>query len=284
MEDITFDARYAFFASLHKEAAPSVRSTARAATRAVVDTNALPIAAKKPVVTEVESVKSAPTSKLSKTAFVEGLVRDALHLGQRGMEAAAPVVSKAVSETKAGVGNMVRGAQDAHGGFQAGFKTPKGGALGAAKEKFKTLARDNKKNVSWSKTLARMFSKPSAKVVGSDAHHAMLVKTKGERYANAFRAGQGVKGAVDPSTTSNAARHFVDSDGKVSPLTIFKGLHSTGIVTPEASQQLLASAMRRPSKPWSVKKLSDTQMLAGGATLGGLGYLALRKRSPEVPA
>lgn len=279
-----------FFDSLHKEAA-SIREIARSSLRATTKTNSLPSLAKgstvKPLeeVAAVKAVKSQLTSKLKKQAFVEGLIRNAAHHaasipGKVGpaSEAAGTLIGKLRSKLH-GAMEPIR---DSKEGFKTGFNTKKQGPASVISEKLETLLGDHKAGKNWSNTAGEMLRGGSEKVVGSERHYEHLVRTKGRRYADAYRMGMGARGTVDPHTASNVARHFSDSKGNINPLTVFSGLHSSGMVSPETTKGLAGRMVRRKPKEFSLDSMTPTQKVIGGASLGGLGYLALRKRAkPE---
>jgi hypothetical protein len=283
-----------FFVGLHKSAAPNVREQARNALRAVVETTKAPATVKKlkvkaPTTTAVKAakpltsaqLKSQLTIRLKKQAFVGGLLRNIGHYGQRALNAAKPEIEAAIASARAGGGKALKGVKDSTTGFRDGFQAEKGSAWDLAKEKVRAAAKDHKAGKSWTETAKEMARGGSKKHVGSKRHYEQMVKKKGQRYADAHRLGMTSKTTVDPKSSANAARHFADSSGNINPLTIFSGLHSTGIVSPEATSRLASRVMKRKAKPFELKNMTDSQKVMGGATLGGLGYLAIRRRNPN---
>ena len=268
-----------FFIGLHKTA--GVREEARAAVRAMTPTNKIQMATKRPIVEqELAAVKTAITP-LQKKAFIEGLVRSIGHYGQEAAAAAGPAITKAVAGGKAALKSGVKTVGEAREGFQAGFNTPAGGWKERAADHLRTVWRDHKSGASGGKTLKKIWKGPSARVVGSEAHYQKLLRTKGKAHADAFRMGGSVANAADPASNAAIARHFIGPNGQINPLTVAIGLHTSGMVRPEATQALAKKLFTPKPKPWSIHDLTHTQKLVGGGAAAGLGYLALRKRPAQ---
>ena len=261
-----------FFIGLHKTA--GVREEARTAVRALTNTNTLQTATKRPIVQQELATAKQTLTPMQKKAFIEGLVRNIGHYGQR----AAASASKAVASGKAAVKGGAKTVGEAREGFQAGFSTPVGGWKERAADHLRTVWQDHKAGVSGGQTAKKVWDGPSARVVGSKAHYQDLLRTKGKAHADAFRMGGSVANAADPGSNAAIARHFVGPNGQINPLTVALGLHTSGMVRPEATQALAKKLFTPKKKPWSVKDLTDNQKLVGGGAAMGLGYLALRKR------
>lgn len=261
-----------FFMSLKKEA--RVRADARQMLRRVTQTNALPVSAPR-----ANAPKAAPTTvaAMKKQAFIGGALRAVAHSAQGPMAAAAKSVR-----------NSLKSAGQAREGFKAGYtmKDPnfmqrlfsrfkKGSGFGTVQEgKFIPIK---------SKVIFGQETTP-----GSEAFLRQLAKKKGTTYADAFRAGRGVKTGVDPDTLAGGARHFVTSKGDITAGSVLKGIHTIGLVSPEFTQEAIRGAIKRyggvvrPSGRGGRTGLSNNQLMLGG-TAAGLGYLALRpKKASKV--
>lgn len=284
--DPQFFAAAEFFVSLKKEAAPSLRAHAREVTRSVVQTNALPENLKRPEAPQASPVKTPVakatppkevlkdklSSAMQKEAIAEKLLVDLAHHGSR----LAGTVGK---EMKA----LGRGVRKDTAAFKAGYNTPKSGFEEKLKEKLHLIGAGHRSREGAFKTLGKVVGPHSEKIVGSDAFYASMAKKKGQRYADMFRRGQGVKGSVDPDVTNSAIHHLVDEKGGFTPLSVLKGVHTLGIVSPETSAGVVRRAIGMGEKAKSSNPfgLTNTQLALGGGTAAGLGYLALRKRSKE---
>lgn len=277
-----------FFMSLKKEAGTPPRVAARQAVRSAVNTNPLPMAARGGSAAKAPQAKATPAAVvggLQKKAFIGEAVRGLAHAAQN----AAPKILKSVGAARGQVAGEWGALKKTVGNYRSGFKD--GYNLKPAGVLTEFASRFKKGSGFGTKQKGRFIPIKSRVIIGrktspgSEFHLSRLAKKKGPEYTEAFRAGMGTRRGMDPDTLPSAARHFITSKGDITPGSIFKGIHSIGLVNPETTQAGVREAVRavanRTKRTPSLSKrtgLTNQQMLLGGGTAAGLGYLALRPR------
>lgn len=268
-----------FFMSLKKEA--KVRSDARQMLRRVADTNPLPTAAP---AAKPPPAKPAETPVMKKQAFIGEALRAVAHSSQGPAAAAAKALRRTRRSVGKELGRMLQSADQAREGFRAGYTMKEPNAMQRFFSRFKRgsgfgTMQEGKFIPIKSRVIIGKETTP-----GSEVFLKQLAKKKGTAYADAFKAGRSVKTGVDPDTLAGGARHFVTSKGDVTPMSVLKGVHTIGLVNPETTQEairgVLKSRFAKPKKPSLSARtgMSNSQLMLGGGTAAGLGYLALRPK------